>query len=69
MIYHVFSAEKADDSYEIGGAEGIYTHPEPNKEHLIIYGPITEDITLYVSIGGGPTYHLSSLHFLSNDVK
>lgn len=49
MIYHVFSSEKADDSYEIGGAEGIYTHPEPNKEHLIIYGPLMEDVTLYVS--------------------
>lgn len=33
----------------MGGAEGLYTHPEPNKENLIVYGPITEDITLYVS--------------------
>lgn len=49
MIYHVFSSEKADGSYEIGGTEGVYTHPEPNKEHLIVYGPIMEDITLYVS--------------------
>lgn len=51
MIYHaVFSSEKGDGSYQIGGAEGIYTHPEPNKESLIVYGPITEDITLYVCI-------------------
>lgn len=53
------SSEKADGSYEIGGAEGVYTHPEPNKESLIIYGPITEDITLYVSVNQFRPHHIS----------
>lgn len=48
-IYCVLSAEQADGSYPMGGAEGIYSHPEPNKESLVIQGPTTEDITLYVS--------------------
>lgn len=44
-----FSTEKQDGDYDMGGIEGVYSHPEPNKESLAIYGPLKEDIVLFVS--------------------
>ncbi|KAF5270821.1 hypothetical protein FQA39_LY18869 [Lamprigera yunnana] len=41
--------EQQDGVHNIGGVEGVYSHPEPNKETLVIYGPLKEDIVLFVS--------------------
>ncbi|XP_031338674.1 A disintegrin and metalloproteinase with thrombospondin motifs 7-like [Photinus pyralis] len=40
--------EQQDGVHDVGGVEGIYNHPEPNKESLVIYGPLKEDIVLFV---------------------
>ncbi|KAF5307128.1 hypothetical protein FQR65_LT07112 [Abscondita terminalis] len=44
--------EQQDGIHSIGGAEGIYSHPEPNKESLVIYGPLKEDVVLFVVFYG-----------------
>lgn len=41
--------EGRDGTVNIGGVDGLYEHPEPDREVLVIAGPLKEDIVLYVS--------------------
>lgn len=45
----ISSKENMDNSYDFGGVEGIYSHPEPGMEKLNIYGPLKRSLVLYVS--------------------
>ncbi|XP_024946987.1 A disintegrin and metalloproteinase with thrombospondin motifs 7 [Cephus cinctus] len=36
--------EQRDGEYECAGALAVYTHPEPQKEEILIKDPITEDV-------------------------
>lgn len=42
------SEEEPDGLYKIGGANGIYEHPELDRETLTIVGPLKQDVNLYV---------------------
>ncbi|XP_065156708.1 A disintegrin and metalloproteinase with thrombospondin motifs 12-like isoform X2 [Atheta coriaria] len=41
--------EQPDGVREMGGVEGIYSHPAPNQEMLIIHGPLKENIVFFVT--------------------
>lgn len=43
------SNEELDGTKDIGGTEAVYVHSEPDKETLTIFGPLTQDIVIYVS--------------------
>ncbi|XP_017770588.1 PREDICTED: A disintegrin and metalloproteinase with thrombospondin motifs 7-like, partial [Nicrophorus vespilloides] len=40
-------SEELDGVHDFGGVEGVYTHPEPQKEMLVIHGPLKENIVFY----------------------
>ncbi|XP_072392013.1 A disintegrin and metalloproteinase with thrombospondin motifs 12-like [Diabrotica undecimpunctata] len=40
--------EEQDGTKNFGKTEGIYNHPEPGRESLIIHGPTTEDLIFHV---------------------
>lgn len=42
------SVEEVDGTKHIAGVDGVYTHVEPDMEHLVIYGPLKKSIQLYV---------------------
>ena len=47
-MFEIFSTEERNGDYQCAGSIIVYTHPETDKEDLIIKGPITEDIQLQV---------------------
>ncbi|KAK9754646.1 ADAM-TS Spacer 1 [Popillia japonica] len=40
--------ENTDNSYDCGGAEGVYSHLEPTREKFVLYGPLKRNLVLYV---------------------
>nr|XP_023026845.1 A disintegrin and metalloproteinase with thrombospondin motifs 7-like [Leptinotarsa decemlineata] len=42
--------EDRDGDKKFGKVEGVYAHPEPGRETLVISGPITEDLIFFVSM-------------------
>ncbi|XP_060526930.1 A disintegrin and metalloproteinase with thrombospondin motifs 12-like [Cylas formicarius] len=40
--------EELDGEYRFGKSLGIYSHPEPGKEKLVIHGPLSEDLVFFV---------------------
>ncbi|CAH1118875.1 unnamed protein product [Phaedon cochleariae] len=40
--------ENRDGDVKFGKVEGVYSHPEPGKEALVIHGPTSEDLILFV---------------------
>lgn len=43
-----FSTEELDGTYHMGGVDAIYSHPEPEREKLIVSGPLKDDLVFHV---------------------
>ncbi|KAJ3666032.1 hypothetical protein Zmor_001489 [Zophobas morio] len=39
--------EELNGDKKFGEIEGVYSHPEPKKEKLVIHGPLTEDLVFF----------------------
>lgn len=51
VFSNIFSSkEEPDGDKRFGEVDGIYSHPEQQKEKLVIHGPLTEDLALFVSM-------------------
>ncbi|XP_063908814.1 A disintegrin and metalloproteinase with thrombospondin motifs 12-like isoform X3 [Zophobas morio] len=44
--------EELNGDKKFGEIEGVYSHPEPKKEKLVIHGPLTEDLVFFVVFYG-----------------
>lgn len=43
-----FRTEYIDDEYVCAGTDGVYSHPEPNREKFVMHGPLKQNLILYV---------------------